>query len=160
VLLETSVAIRRPPDEVWAYLAEVNNVAQWDRGVASTEVTSTAPPGVGLEFDTLARSSRTAYKKDWGRMSYRITSVDPERGCTIQLTSTTGNARYFRQAEWRFRVEAEGQGSRVFCAADFRLRFPWQMLAPVLFFMKGAIRRDLESLRQRLESEPAAGEPG
>ncbi|MGC2636497.1 MAG: SRPBCC family protein [Acidobacteriaceae bacterium] len=159
VLLEANIAIRRSPDEVWAYLAEVNNVAHWDRGVASTEVTSAAPPGIGFEFDTLARSSRTAEEKDWGRMSYRITDVDRDRGCTIQLTSKTGNARYFRQAEWRFHVEAEGQGSRVFCAADFRLRFPWQILAPVLFFMKGAILRDLESLRQRLESGTAAGAP-
>ncbi|HEV2134184.1 MAG TPA: hypothetical protein VGR47_07965 [Terracidiphilus sp.] len=88
-------------------------------------------------------------------MSYRITDIDPVRGCTIQLTSNTGNARFFRTAKWRFRVEPEAMGSRVFCTADFRLRFPYHILAPIFFFMKSAIRRDLESLRHRLESSTA-----
>lgn len=152
MVLETSIVIHRSPDEVWAYLGDVNNVARWDRGVASTEITSATPPAIGFEFDTLARSPRTAKEKDWGKMSYRVTDIDPVRGCTIQLTSKTGNARFFRNAEWRFRVEPDRLGSRVFCAADFRLRFPWQILAPVFFFMKSAIRRDLENLRQQLES--------
>lgn len=155
MVLETSVVIHRPPDEVWAYLGDFRNVAQWDRGVASTETTSTTPPGVGFEFDTLARSPRTAKQRDWGKMSYRIAEIDPVRGCTIQLTSHTGNARFFRTAKWRFRVEADASGSRVFCTADFRLRFPYQILAPVFFFMKSAIRRDLESLRQQLECSAA-----
>jgi len=157
VVLETSILIRRPADEVWTYLGDVKNVSRWDRGVASTEITSSTSSGVGLEFDTLARSPRTAKQKDWGKMSYRVTEIDRVRGCTIQLTSRTGNARFFRNAEWRFRVEPDALGSRVFCAADFRFRFPWQILIPVFYFMKSAIQRDLESLRQQLESgAPAA----
>lgn len=152
MVLETSVVIRRSPDDVWAYLGDVNNVARWDRGVASTKTSSAMPPGVGFEFDTIARSPRTASQADYGKMSYRITDIDPIRGCTIQLTSKIGNARFFETAKWRFRVEAETVGSRVFCTADFRLRFPYQILAPVFFFMKSAIRRDLESLREQLES--------
>jgi hypothetical protein len=154
MLLETSVVIQRSPEEVWAYLGDVNNVAQWDRGVAGVEVTSPTAPGVGFEFATLARSSRTAADKDWGRMSYRITDSDPERGCTVQLTSTTGNARFFKTAEWRFRVVSDPAGSKVFCAAFFKLRFPWQILAPMFLSMKRAIHADLESLRQRIESIP------
>lgn len=151
MVLETSVVIHRPPDEVWAYLGDVKNIAQWDRGVAGTEITGTMAPGVGFEFDTFARSPRTAREKDWGKMSYRITDIDPVRGCTIQLTSNSGNARFFRAAKWRFRVESDAIGSRVFCTADFHLRFPYQILAPVFFFMKSAIRRDLEKLREQLE---------
>lgn len=151
MVLETSIVIRRAPDEVWTYLGDLNNVALWDRGVESTEIKSVTAPGTGLEFDTLARSPRTAMEKDWGRMSYRVTDIDPVRGCTIQLTSKTGNARFFKNAEWRFRVEPDMLGSRVFCAAHFRLRFPWQILAPVFFFTRNAIRRDLESLRRQLE---------
>lgn len=156
MILESSVVIRRSPEEVGAYLSDVKNVAQWDRGVASTQVTAGAQPGVGFEFDTLARSPRTEKQKEWGKMSYRITEADPVRGCTVQLTSNTGNARFFRTAEWRFRVEPDEAGSRVICAAAFQLRFPYQVLAPVFFFMKRAIRRDLEALRERLETVPKA----
>jgi hypothetical protein len=154
MLLETNVVIRRSPEEVWAYLGDVDNVAQWDRGVAGVEVTSPNAPGIGFEFATLARSSRTAVDKDWGRMSYRITDTDPARGCTVQLTSTSGNARFFKNAEWRFRVVSDPAGSKAFCAAYFKLRFPWQILAPMFLSMKRAIHADLESLRRRIESIP------
>jgi hypothetical protein len=154
VLLETSVVIQRSAEEVWTYLGNVDNVAQWDRGVAGVEVTSPTAPGVGFEFDTLARSPLTAADKNWGKMSYRITESDPVRGCTVQLTSTTGNARFFKTAEWRFRVVSDPAGSKVFCAAYFKLRFPWQILALLFLSMKRAIHADLESLRQRIEKMP------
>lgn len=156
MLLETHIVIRRAPEEVWAYLGNIHNIAHWDRGVAETEARPASPPGVGFEFTTLARSPRSTRDKNWGKMSYRITEIDPVRGCTIQLTSKTGNARFFRHAEWRFRVEPDESGSRVFCTALFRLRFPYQILAPVFYSMKSAIYRDLESLRDQLEAEAAA----
>jgi hypothetical protein len=84
-------------------------------------------------------------------MSYRIADADPIRGCTIQLTSSSGNARFFRTAEWRFRVEPAIEGSSVICAADFKLRFPYIFLAPIFRGMKKAIHSDLENLKQALE---------
>jgi len=137
---------------VWAYLGDVSNVAQWDRGVAATEATSPAAPGVGFEFDTLALRNGKPAENGWGKMSYRITQIDPVNGCTVQLTSNTGNARYFKSAAWRFRVEAESGGSRVFCTAEFTLRWQYVLLAPVLYGMKNAIRTDLEQLKRVLES--------
>ena len=87
-------------------------------------------------------------------LSYRVTESDPATGCTVKLTSTTGNARFFRDAEWRFRVEPAPEGSRVFCTAAFTLRLRYFFLAPILLSMKRAIRRDLLLLRDRLESTP------
>lgn len=85
-------------------------------------------------------------------MSYRITEIDPVNGCTVQLTSKSGNARYFKSAAWRFRVEAESGGSRVFCTAEFTMRWQYALLAPVLYGMKNAIRTDLEQLKRVLEA--------
>jgi hypothetical protein len=153
VHLESSVFVRRPADEVWAYLGDVSNVAAWDRGVARTEVGSEGSAGVGFEFDTFAHSRGKSRDSEWGKMSYRITQTDPVQGCTVQLTSTTGNARYFKSAEWRFRVEAEGDGSRVICAAVFSLKWQYLFLAPVFLVMRRAIRNDLAQLKQALEKE-------
>ena len=153
--LESSVHIRRSPEEVWAYLGDVSNVAARDRGVSRTETSSSTPPGVGFEFDTFAHPRGDSHDGEWGRMSYRITDIDPVRGCTIQLTSSIGNARYFKSAEWRFRVEPERGGSRVFCAACFKLRLRYLLLAPVFLTMKKAIHRDLEQLRIKLEAGDA-----
>ena len=151
--LAANVIIHRPPDQVWDYLGNVSNISAWDRGVAGTQSTSKAPPGVGFEFDTLAHARGDSANGNWGKMSYRITEADPVRGCTVQLTSSTGNARYFKAAEWRFRVEAAPEGSQVFCAAHFTLHARYMILAPVFLMMKRAIRNDLESLKRVLESE-------
>jgi uncharacterized protein YndB with AHSA1/START domain len=149
--LEGTVTIRRTPEEVWAYLGDVSNVSEWDRGVAATRPTSSGAPGVGFEFDTLAHQKAGGCGQERGKMSYRISDADPERGCTVQLTSRDGNARFFKEAEWRFNVEPVAEGARVVCAAHFRLRFPYLVLAPVFYGMTRAIRSDLENLKRILE---------
>lgn len=149
--LKASVHIRRSPQDVWAYLGDVSNIAAWDRGVCRTELNPDTSPGVGFEFDTYAHPRSSSRDGAWGKMSYRISEIDPDRGCTIRLTSSNGNARYFKSAEWRFLVEPEDSGSRVYCTAAFTLKWRYLVLAPVLLFMRRAIRADLEQLRAKLE---------
>ncbi len=151
--LEANVIIHRPPDRVWDYLGNVSNISAWDRGVAGTQSTSKDRPGVGFEFDTLAHPRGDSPDGNWGRMSYRITEADPVHGCKVQLTSSTGNARYFKSAEWRFRVQAVADGSQVFCVAQFTLHIRYMILAPIFLMMKRAIRNDLENLKRVLENE-------
>jgi hypothetical protein len=150
--LEASIYVRLSPEVVSAYLGNLSNVAEWDRGVSRAQANSEAPPGVGFEFDTIAHPRGKSRDGSWGKMSYRIAEIDSVRGCTVQLTSTTGNARYFKTAEWRFRVEAEPGGSRVFCAAVFALKWQYLILAPVFRTTKKAIRTDLEQLKAKLEA--------
>jgi uncharacterized protein YndB with AHSA1/START domain len=151
--LEANVIIRRTPEEVWAYLSNVSNVSEWDRGVAATRPTSFNAPGVGFEFDTLAHPGKDGPGQERGKMSYRISDADPARGCTVQLTSRDGNARFFKEAEWRFNVEPVAEGSRVICAAHFKLRLAYSVLAPMFYGMKRAIRSDLENLKRILEHD-------
>lgn len=89
-------------------------------------------------------------------MDYRITQTDPEAGCRVDLTSQDGNARYFKSAWWSLRVVDQSgsvsRRSRVECAVHFQLRTRYFWLAPILFVMRGAIRRDLLDLKRVLES--------
>lgn len=149
--LETSVLIHRTPADVWAYLGDISNVSKWDRGVARVQQTSSTSSGVGLEFDTLAHPRRND-DGNWGRMSYRISEADPAHGCTVKLTSSDGNARYFRTAEWRFRVYPAAEGATVFCAVHLKLKLRFLILAPLFYRMKRAIRSDLEKLKHVLEN--------
>src|SRR5215469_17294248 len=103
--LESQVVVRRTPEEVWAFLGDPSNIPKWDRGVSGIQQTAAGETGIGLEFDTLGYSKTEADERNAGRMSYRVSEVDPVKGCTVQLTSTKGNARFFKSASWNFRVQ-------------------------------------------------------
>jgi len=152
--LSSHIWIDRTPQEVGAFLGDPQNVAKWDRGVAQVEEASSRPRGVGFEFETVAHDRLNL--PDKGRMSYRIREVDPEAGrCVVELTSTTGNARFFRSAAWHFQVQPEGTGSRLTCTAVFTLRAAYIFLAPLLYLKRNAILLDLTLLKQAVEAHPA-----
>ena len=151
--LEAKILVRRTPEEVWSYLGNHSNVPEWDRGVGSVRHNPDTPQGVGFEFETLGKPDGSDSGAERGRMSYRITETDAVNGCTVQLTNSDGNARYFKQAEWRFKVDPDPQGAWITCAAHFKLRLQYIMLAPAFFMMRKAIHRDLESLKRVLEND-------
>lgn len=149
--LETRILVSRTPEEVWSYLSDYSNVPQWDRGVGSVSHNPETAPGIGFEFSTFGVDKQGTDTKR-GKMSYRVNNADPVEGATVQLTSSDGNARYFKQAEWRFKVDPAAEGAWITCAVHFTLRFRYIFLAPVFSMMRGAIHRDMESLKRVLET--------
>jgi len=148
--LESSIVIHKTPEEIWAFLGNLENVPKWDRGVAAVRQISQAPQGVGMEFQTLGYGEGTNEVKA-GRMSYRITKADPVEGCTVALTSADGNARFFKTASWNFRVMPTTGGSLLVCVAEFTLRLRYLFLGPIFYAKKSAIQFDLRGLKQALE---------
>lgn len=147
------IVVNKSKEEVWGFLAEPQNIPKWDRGVKAIE------PGKmprsseeGFEFTTVGYDAAALNQ---GRMSYRIGQTGLEAGCRVDLISHDGNARYFKSAYWLFRVQQSESGpksSRIECSVHFDLRLRYVWLAPVLFFMKGALNRDLIGLKRTLES--------
>src|SRR5215471_6038150 len=117
--LQAAVNVRRAPEDVAAFLGDIRNIPRWDRGVAAVRAPADGVPGVGFAFETLAHPD-SAVGRD-GRMAYEVSAVGPE-GSTVRLTSTTGNARYFKDARWHFRLDPVPEGTRITCAAEFTLR--------------------------------------
>ena len=167
--LESSIAIHRPPEVVWAYLGDVSNLPKWDRGVArGVEAEAGVTPGAqlfaehaatrgeGYEFHTEAHDGSCGKSADKGRMAYRVADVDTAaQRCVVDLTSRTGNARFFRRAQWIFHVTPALSGSRVTCAVDFTVRARWFFMAPLLWMTRRSIHRDLEQLKRAVEAEPS-----
>jgi len=148
--LQAEVIVRRAPDDVAAFLGDVRNIPSWDRGVAAVHTAPDAKPGVGFAFETLGHPGGAARAED-GRMAYEVSAVGPE-GSTVRLTSTSGNARYFNDAAWHFRLDPVPEGTRMTCAAEFTLRLRYLFLAPILYLLRRAIRDDLERIRRALEA--------
>ncbi len=152
--LAAEMMVRRPLDVVWAFLAgDPANLTKWDRGVRAVRVTSETASGVGMTFDTLGFPRGRKGGEESRRMSYRVAEFLPRHHMTVALASAEGNARYFRRATWRMQVEpAGGEATRVICVAEVALRRRYFFLGPVLYALRGAIRRDLGYLKVAVEA--------
>jgi carbon monoxide dehydrogenase subunit G len=77
-----AVQISRPPDEVFAFVADARNRPLWDESVDGEELTSPEPIGVGSAVRTRLRSMGREYVLEW-----EIVDHDPPRRQTIESTS-------------------------------------------------------------------------
>ena len=148
--LESKIIIRRAPEEVGRFLSDIANVEKWDRGVGSSRAIS-GSPGVGFEFETLGRSDSSFADPEKARMAYRIVRAESDN-CTVALVSTTGNARFFKTAQWHFRLSPTSEGSLLTCCADFTVRLRYIFLAPILYLKRSALQMDLKSLKRTIET--------
>ena len=55
---ENTVTIRRPPDDVFAFLADLVNVPSWNHAIESTTKTSAGPVGVGSTYRQIRSQPR------------------------------------------------------------------------------------------------------
>jgi uncharacterized protein YndB with AHSA1/START domain len=53
--IESSIDIARPPDEVFAYVADPSRFAEWQHDVVRVDVEGVGPPGLGARFTTTRR---------------------------------------------------------------------------------------------------------
>src|SRR5262245_55908971 len=75
------VVIDRPPDEVFAFIADARNRPQWDRSVDGEDLTSPEPVGVGSTVRTTMTSM--GRELEW---SWRITDHQPPARQRIEST--------------------------------------------------------------------------
>jgi carbon monoxide dehydrogenase subunit G len=77
-----AVQISRPPDEVFAFVADARNRPLWDESVDTEELTSPEPIGVGSTVRTGLRSMGRDYVLTW-----EVVEHDPPSRQTIESTS-------------------------------------------------------------------------
>lgn len=77
-----AVDIARPLDEVFAFVSDARNRPSWDYSVASEELTSPEPIGVGSTVRTRMRSMGRDYEIDW-----EIVEHEPPTRQRIESTS-------------------------------------------------------------------------
>jgi hypothetical protein len=77
-----AVQISRPPDEVFAFVADARNRPLWDESVESEELTSPEPIGLGSTVSTRLRSMGREYVLTW-----EIVEHEPPSRQTIESTS-------------------------------------------------------------------------
>lgn len=85
VKIESTTVIARPPEEVFAFLLDLENAAQFDPDVQSVKKTTEGPIGVGTEFRFY---ERTPPFGTFQRTRFHYTAVEPDH--RIAFTGQVG----------------------------------------------------------------------
>ena len=139
--LENVIRIERPRDEVFAFLADLENVPRWDPAIEGTMKTSPGAVGVGTTY----RQIRSAPKRR--EEVLEVTTFDPPRRLIID-----GEIGPFR-ARIGYILEAAAEGTRLTNWVELE---PPSIISRVVVPLaasqiKAAVASNLERLKRLLE---------
>jgi carbon monoxide dehydrogenase subunit G len=144
-----SIAINRPPDEVWAFLIDVFNSPRVRPGALALRRISPGPLGSGSVIQ--GRQIILGFET---RLTMTITEFDPPRRAVATLA-----ARPVRGAI-STTLELTADGTRVDRTTDIELHPALKLLSPVLrFIYRRQDRAASRNLKRLIEGGPPSGSP-
>lgn len=150
----TSTEINRPPDEVWAAIADVTRIGQWSpECVAARWVGGATGPTVGacFEGDNAVKVAGRTVKK-WTTTS-EVTGAEPGKRFEFVAEGYT---------TWRYDLERSPTGTKVTESFEYEpskgfQKFVYETLLHRSASMTTGMQRTLTRLKASLESSPAGG---
>lgn len=138
-----TVVIDRPPAEVFAYLADPENIPAWNYAIAESHAVDPGPIHVG----TVIRQRRTLPRPADEELV--VAEFDPDRLLTLRgdLGPLHGTISY--------QLEPVGSGTRLINEADMAARGPLAIVAGLAAGRVGsAVAANLDALKRILEAQP------
>jgi carbon monoxide dehydrogenase subunit G len=135
-----SVTIHRSPQEVFDYLADFENVPEWNYAVVQTRKTSEGPIGVGTTYQ------QTRSLPSQSEESFQVTKFESGRTLAIHgdLGPFTGTLSY--------QLEPVDDGTLLTNSADLEARGLMKLAAPLAGGrIRQAVGANLEKLKEILE---------
>jgi len=133
-----SVIIARPAAQVFAFVADHQNLPAWTVGVKQSQRLTDGPPASGSRYRVVGTVlGRTI------QSSYQLTAFEPGRGFEGTMTSPM-----FGFSE-QYRFEPDDQATRVPMTATAEPFGIFRLLAPI---MAAGIRRQVRADHRRLKS--------
>jgi len=138
---QNTVTIRRPVEEVFAFLADFENVPRWNYAIVETTKVSPGPVGVGTTY----RQTRSVPRRS--EEGFEVTAFEPPRRLEVQ-----GQIGPFR-ARISYLLEPTGSGTRLRNAVDLGSSGLSTIVAlPVTSRVKHAVAANLDTLKQLLDA--------
>ncbi len=140
--LEEQRRIRRPVEEVFSYLADFSNSAEWDPGVTRAARLDQGPIGPGSRFEVEVEFGGTT-----SPMTYEIVEYEPDRRVVLAGKGSRVDARD------DIRVRSEGDVTVVDYRADLRFHGLLGLVAPLLapYLRRKVAARALDGLAATLQ---------
>ncbi|MDA1359521.1 SRPBCC family protein [Glycomyces luteolus] len=135
-----TITIDRRPAEVFAYLADLENIPRWNYAIGETRKTSDGPVGVGSQYAQVRTIPAHAEE------ALEITGFEPDTRLSIQgvLGPFHGEITYAL-------APADG-GTVLTNSMDLQASGPARLIAPLAAArVKNAVAANLEALKQLLE---------
>ena len=134
---ENTVTIRRPVEDVFAFLADFENVPKWNHAIVETTKVSPSPVRVGTTY----RQTRSAPSS--GEEAFEVTVFEPTSRLQVQggLGPFTARVSYL--------LEPTGSGTRLTNTVDLESSGLLTLVAPLATSrIKHAVATNLDTLKQ------------
>ncbi len=146
---QENISISALPKEVWAVLADIGSIADWNPGVKHSEQTSTGEVGVG--------ATRLCELGGKNYLDEKVIAFEPYHQITIRITDTN---LPFESADIRFSLEPNGDQTVVTVSPDYQLKYGWvgRLLDKVIVgkqYRKG-MQALLKGLKEYVETRTAS----
>jgi carbon monoxide dehydrogenase subunit G len=137
---ENTVTIRRPVEDIFAFLADFENVPKWNHAIVETKKISPGPVGIGTTY----RQTRSAPRSS--EEAFEVTVFEPPSRLEVQ-----GEIGPFR-AKVSYALEPTGSGTRLTNAVELGSSGLLTLVAPLATSrVKHAVAANLDTLKQLLE---------
>jgi uncharacterized protein YndB with AHSA1/START domain len=137
---DNTVMIRRPIEDVFAFLADFENVPKWNYAILETHKVSDGPVGVG----TVYQQVRSVPSRSEER--FEVTAYNPPRQLEVQ-----GQLGPF-PSRLSYALDAVPDGTRVSNSVELELRGPGRLLGRVAVpRVRDAVAANLQKLKELLE---------
>jgi carbon monoxide dehydrogenase subunit G len=146
---ENTVIIQRPVEDVFAFLADFENVPKWNYAIVETRKVSPGPVGVGTTY----RQTRSVPSRS--EESFTVTVLEPARRLEVQ-----GQIGPFK-ARISYLLEPAGSGTRLRNAVDLGSSGLLSLVGPLVTArVKKAVAANLHTLKQLLDGSAENPQPG
>jgi len=141
VHFSNSITIDRAVPDVFAYLAEFENVPKWNYAIVETRKTSDGPVGVGTTY----RQTRSLPSPS--EETFRVTELEPDRRLAIH-----GGLGPF-EGTLIYELEPVDGGTLLTNTADLEAGGVFKLAAPLAGAkVRQAVAQNLEKLKEILEA--------
>jgi uncharacterized protein YndB with AHSA1/START domain len=137
---ENTVTIGRPVGQVFAFLADFENIPKWNYAIVETRKVTPGPVGVGTAY----RQTRSVPRRS--EEGFEVTGFEPESRLEVQGTIGPFQARL------RYTLEPVAEGTRLTNAVDLKGSGPRGLAARLAASrVKEAVAANLDALKRLLE---------
>jgi len=137
---ENTVTIRRPVEDVFAFLSNFENVPKWNYAIVETRKVSEGAVGVGTIYQQVRSVPRRSQE------SFEVTAFDPPRSLEVR-----GQLGPF-PSRLSYALEAIPEGTLVTNVVELELRGPGRLLGRVAVpRARDAVGANLRKLKELLD---------